>query len=462
MKEHTSPFTALLMLSLVGLIVFSFNLFIPRQELLLLYDSKRLFIIFVLSLSMLISCFFSRHTATAISNEYQSLKTHNRILLLTFITFTLIATTIGKYQPAAALQLLYVLGLSILLVQFKQIIYSHKLRVLQYFMWISVFLLCSVLAGYWTWLAHGLPVNIHSMFGFANARFINQIHVWLVIPTAYLALIRIRRSQSSWLLRLLLVLCFTVIVATDARGEAISVIGAFLLMMIFDRSYRRLWWRLLWQGVIAGIAIKLLFLSPIPSFILGIPAEWHTIRTGSSGRVQIWFETWEMSSFWGLGADAFVCDSDTFGRPHNFLLNILVHWGAIPALAFIGAGLSIVSQLTRVKKRSTLVFGVSLLSGLAYSLVSGVLDSPLSQLIAAISFALYWAHIARGQQTIRLTQTPPLAHRIILCGIAILVLCSISFRAYERFENYPTVEEGDVPKTQFWLGYNCLERPWEP
>ncbi|MFM2589003.1 O-antigen ligase family protein [Vibrio sp. TBV020] len=461
MKENPSPFAALLILSLLGLLVFSFNLFIPRHEPFLLYDSKRLFIILILSLSMLLCC-FSKQTSIAIHYEYKHLQTHNRILLITFLVFTLLATAFGKYQPAATLQLLYMLGLFILAVQLKQTIYSQKLRVLQYLMWMSVFLMLSVFAGYWTWLAHGLPVNIHSMFGFVNARFINQIHVWLVIPIAYLALIKLRRKQRSWPERLLLVLCFTVIVATDARGEAISVIGAFVLLMVINHSNRHFWWRLLWQSTIAGITLKLLILSPMPSFILGIPAEWHTIRTGSSGRVQIWLETWEMSTFWGHGADAFVCDSEVFGRPHNFLLNILVHWGVIPAIAFIGAGFSILYQLPKVQKLSTLVFGVSLLSGLAYSLVSGVLDSPLSQLLAVISFALYWAHIAQRIPKNRQILPLGLPHRVTLCVLSILILSAINYRSYQRFANYPTLEQGDVPKTQFWLGYNCIETPLKP
>ncbi|KJY85020.1 hypothetical protein TW81_01465 [Vibrio galatheae] len=459
MNQTQNSYRVLLRVALLGLVFFSLNPFIARANSFLLYDSKRIFII-LLMLASLVIAVVSTRTTNDFAQEFKLTSKHNRFFIALFVLFSAFATINASYPLAATLQFLYLIGLFVLTIQIKQVVNIEKVRVLQYFTWIGLMLFLCVAIVHWLSLSQGIPVQRHTLLGFTNARFLNQVHVWLVIPIAYLGLIQIRRQRSAFALRLLLAVCISVIVATDARGEAISVIAAFVLLIILDKANRKLWWSLCWQSVLVGTAVKILLLSPIPSLVLGIPAEWTTIRTDSSGRLQLWREAWEMATFSGLGADVFVCDSQTYGRPHNSLLNVLVHWGAITTLAYIGLCLSVVYRLVTVKRRLTRVFGVSLLSGLGYSLVSGVLDSPLSQLMAVLSIALYWASLTT---TTPLSRTkPPYFLRLMTCLICISIALAISYRLFMRIHHYPVYDPNLVYKTQFWIGYNCLARPTLP
>ncbi|NRF62904.1 O-antigen ligase family protein [Vibrio coralliilyticus] len=446
----------LLFLALFGLVFFSLNPLIPRDALLPLYDSKRVLLIILVELTAL-TLLFSSKARLAIYKEWHSLSRLTRGIVSLFALSSLIATLNATYPVSAVTQWLYLLGLVALVFLFKQECRAQQLRILQYFLWISVLLFLSVALVFWFRLSHLLVVDKHAIWGFSNARFLNQIHVWLLIPTAYLLIARLQRSQSTLLLRFLLIADFAVIVATDARGPAVAIIVGFLLMSWLDAPRRKIWWTLLWQSALLGILFKLFLLEPIPSYLLGIEAEWHTLRTDSSGRVTLWLEALSMTTFWGQGGNAFVCDSTEFGRPHNSVLNVWVHWGLISMTCFCFLACAVLFKVIKTNNLRTRMLGVNLLVGLAYSLVSGVLDSPLSQLMAVLCLGMFWGRLIPKANEIR-GHFRLLSLATITLSLATLV--AMNYRLYERLDAYPAFRPEAKIKTQFWLGHNCLEKPW--
>lgn len=446
----------LLFLALFGLVFFSLNPLIPRDALLPLYDSKRVLLIILVELTAL-TLLFSSKARLAIYKEWHSLSKLTRGVISLFALSSLIATLNATYPVSAINQWLYLLGLVALVFLFKQECRAQQLRILQYFLWISVLLFLSVALVFWFRLSHLLVVDKHAIWGFSNARFLNQIHVWLLIPTAYLLIARLQRSQSTLLLRFLLIADFAVIVATDARGPAVAIIVGFLLMSWLDAPRRKIWWSLLWQSALFGILFKLFLLEPIPSYLLGIGADWHTLRTDSSGRVALWLEALSMTTFWGLGGNAFVCDSTEFGRPHNSVLNVWVHWGIISTVCFCFLACAVLFKVIKTNNLRVRMLGVNLLVGLAYSLVSGVLDSPLSQLMAVLCLGMFWGRLIPKANEIR-GHFRLLSLATITLSLATLV--AMNYRLYERLDAYPAFRPEAKIKTQFWLGYNCLEKPW--
>lgn len=106
--------------------------------------------------------------------------------------------------------------------------------------------------------------------------------------------------------------------------------------------------------------------------------------------------------------------------------------------------------------------GITMLSGFAYSLVSGVLDSPLSQLGAVLAIALFWGEIYRRKpKTLQTSGVNKLAvrgaHGLLMLS-ALLFIGLVGYKVYLRIENnsYRHIEQPRY-NPQFWLGQNCMD-----
>ncbi|QIA64064.1 O-antigen ligase domain-containing protein [Vibrio astriarenae] len=453
MRQAHNIQTVLILIIMFGLVVFSFNPFISRDEPLLLYDIKRLFVIVVIGFALTCNLANNQLKSTTY-NSWFTLERESKYVLITIIASSIISTLIAKYPLGAATQWAYILGLIMMTFILKPIAFLERKRIWQYYCWISVLLFFSVAFGFWIRVSHGLNASQFTILSFANPRFLNQVHVWLIIPIAYLCVLQLKHNQRAELLRLVMAMSFAVIMATNARGITISITGAFLILILFDMPHRKLWLRLFWQSVFFGIIISLVFLHPLPSILLDLKGDLEPIDTGSAGRIDLWLETIGMIQFWGLGGEAFVCDSVKFGRPHNSVLNIMVHWGVIPAIGFCILCAKCFIDTLKSKHTRTKVAGVTLLSGLAYSLVSGTLSSPLSQLLAVLSCAIYWGSTATK---LDIKKSIPKGFVVIFSLVTMVFIFASGYRVYDRFSHYPEYQE--MVKTQFWIGFNCIAHP---
>lgn len=462
MTPPPSLFTrTLLTLILSGLVVFSFNPFLDRSDLLPLYDSKRLFVIAVIQI-LTLALLFSAKLRQRVIEHGLSLSRPNQIWIATLVVFTLIATWLARYPIAATLQWFYLAGLVLLIFALRDVLKRQQARLFEYAIWLSLFLFLSIALAFWIRIVHQLSVNNFTLFGFANPRFLNQIHIWLIFPVVYLAAIALKRGKRGLVPRAILAIDFAICFATDARGALVAILGGFVLLMLCAKEWRHIWWKLLWQSALTGALVKLGLFSPLPSMIWGGPTEWPNIRTESSGRLALWRHVWQIFTFTGLGGDAFVCEEVSHGRPHNSVLNVLVHWGVVATLCYLGLILSLLRLTTIQRNLRTKLLGVSVLSGIAYSLVSGVLDSPLSQLMAVLFTAMFWSRLKeRSQPKPQHVSLRFMAHCLILF-VSLGAGMSVTFRAIERLENYPVYRSEPLFKTQYWLGYNCLAKPWQP
>ncbi|MGL6258303.1 O-antigen ligase family protein [Vibrio sp. WXL210] len=453
MRQQHPLITNLLILFLMGIALFAFNPFIAREETLLLYDSKRFFAMAVIGLS-LAAIALMPSVRQSIVASWQSLSLTTQSLVGVFLASSLIATLFALYPLGAVTHWLYLIGLTALLFTLQPIAYRERKRVWLYFCWISVLLFLSVALGFWMRLGQGLNVSQSTILSFVNPRFLNQVQIWLVIPIAYLVILQTRQGTSTLLTRSLLILHCAIIAATNARGPVLALLGASLLLIYADKPNRQLWWQLVWQSALTGFIVSKIFLYPLPSFLLGHTFEFAAEEIKESARLKMWQETLSMSNFWGLGGEAFVCDSNKFGRPHNSVLNVLVHWGVLAAISYVLLSCKALLVTLRATSTRIRVAGATLLAGLAYSLVSGVLDSPLSQLLAVLSCAIFWGALCPSQPS---AGKKPRRLGFILIAVALLSLVSLTYKGYQRASHYP--EYQPKIKTQFWLGYNCSADP---
>ncbi|MGF1759189.1 hypothetical protein L4D76_14860 [Photobacterium sagamiensis] len=459
MNRITNQITILFIACLMGIAYFSFNLFMLGNDLKDLYNYKRIFVcaILIILSFMVFGQISFRENLIA---QFKTMKSTAAILLVVLFFSAAIANSFGFYFYRAQTDYFYFIGLVLFTTTISVVCYENRSRIFVYFSIFSYLLFLSVLVGHWLIVFWGNQTSNFAIIGFFNPRMLNQVQAWIIIPVFYLAVIARYQSKSSLLSTLPAALNFSIIVALDGRGVAISSISAILLWAWFDKPLRKTILFVLIYSLFIGFFVKYIFLSPLPEYLyLGIvPESWIDIRTTPSGRLAIWMEALQMTSFWGHGGDAYACNATLSDLPHNSILLILVNWGVIAAISYIMLLLYCLKTVYFTKHRIVRVTGLSVLSGFAYSLVSAVIYSPLSQLIGAISIAFFWAacnHFTTKSITDDVSINSRRKH-ILLKFCSIMLVGLVGYKVYLRIDNN---HYRDMPmdSPQFWLGQNCID-----
>ncbi|MGF1734579.1 O-antigen ligase family protein [Photobacterium satsumensis] len=451
---------------LIGLIYFCFNLHFSKNNLYLLYDSKR----FYVGTVILLSCVFilvSKNIRNGIAHAVMDVPVWVKILIIMFALSMFISTLNSNKLAYSIHYYLYYAGLSILCCLLYDAVVQQKTQIYSLFCLLAILLFLSVGMAFWLTIYFGLDVNKYTMLSFSNPRFLNQVQIWLIVPLLYLAVLNEIRKRNNYFISLGLLLSVATIIATDGRGISIALISSVFLWALIDKSWRRKILILSIKIIIGGYLVKLMFLSPLPAYIFS-DGIWDlgSIRTDSPGRVQLWKDSLSFISLLGNGGGFFICTSESneiprFGHPHNSILQILIDWGVIAAISYCLLLAGLLFNVIVTKRRVVRVAGISLLAGFAYSFVSGVLNMPLSQLLAVLSISIYWC-CCRVKPNSKLQERKYVStFSIILMITSALIIYSLVERGIVRAEMYKTgvlQNEGahfQNMRIDFWLGYNC-------
>ncbi|MEZ8823548.1 hypothetical protein AB6E04_04245 [Vibrio amylolyticus] len=450
MNQVQLPNRILLSAIFIGCLFFSFNTVMTRGDSLWMYDSKRLFVCAIVVLFCLGLALFKEHRLQFWSS-FKTISPLCGILVMSLLTFAAIANWQRVYVWTSQENLFYIIGLSLVSACLVPIVRHHRVLVYQYFSWISIFLFLSIGSVFWFRAYMQLPESIHTIL---NPRFINQVQIWLLIPIFYLTIICTRKHDYHYAMQVICALNVTTILATDAQGVATVGVLAILLWAWLEANWRREIIVLLVQSIIFGSIFKLLLLSPVPEWLLyGNAFTWNTLKTESSGQIEIWLEAFSLTSFWGLGGDSFLCLKESFSQPQKWPQWTQISWGIIPLFAYMTLLLYGFYSVMRTKNQVVRVTGLSLMIGLSYGLVSGVLDSPISQLLAAFSLSMFWASIKPEPKLI--SHTSYFQHFAIMT-LSLLCIFFVTNKVKQRVDIYPQIEQASQLKTQLWLGYQCL------
>ncbi|OBT15854.1 hypothetical protein A9264_06075 [Vibrio sp. UCD-FRSSP16_10] len=427
--------------------MFSLNLYLLPDEQVLLYDTKRLFLCALVVLTC-ISLMFSGELRRQIIHRYVSASIAVRILIATFFVFALVAELFGLYPEKGIVLYFYFVGLLFLILCF-----SLEQPSRSSFKLISLIIFCSFLSvfiGYSVATFWGDGATIFTILSYVNPRFLNQVQIWLVIPSLYMVLVS--KDKASYLFP---ILNFAMMFALDARGLAIASLGGIVLWLLIDKHNRYAIFKISLLSLILGLLVSVIFLSPLPSYLMHGQGSQTLLdlRDTTADRWTLWQYVIEQAKFFGLGGNGFVCTSIREIRPHNSVLYVLLNWGVIPAICYISLGLILLKQViseTHIRYR---IIGLTLLSGLAHSLVSGVLDSPLSLLLACLFTGWFCGRKPLIKSTTK--PTPRWAH-IALITVAVLCIVSVSYKVSIRVQNNFYIDHvEEVLRPQFWLGNNC-------
>ncbi|OIQ25679.1 MAG: hypothetical protein BM561_04565 [Vibrio sp. MedPE-SWchi] len=415
-----------------------------------MYDSKRLFVCAIIVIFCLGLTLFKAHRLQFWSS-FTLISPLCGILVMSLLTFAAIANWQRVYVWNSQENFFYIVGLTIVAASLVPIVRHHRVLVYQYFSWISIFLFLSIGSVFWFRAYMQLPESVHTIL---NPRFINQIQIWLLIPIFYLTIICTRKRYYHYAMQVICALNVTTILATDAQGVATVGVAAILIWAGLEANWRKEIVLLLIQSIIFGVMFKFLLLSPIPEwFLYGEAFTWHTLKTESSGQIVIWLEAFSLTSFWGLGGDSFLCLKESFSQPPNWPQWTQISWGVIPLIAYVALLVYGFYAIIKTRNKVVRVSGLSLMIGLSYSLVSGILDSPISQLLAACSIAMFWASLKPEPKLI--THTSYFQHLTIII-LSVLCIFFVTNKVKQRVDIYPQIEQASQLKTQLWLGYQCL------
>ncbi|MFG0457711.1 O-antigen ligase family protein [Shewanella mangrovisoli] len=239
--------------------------------------------------------------------------------------------------------------------------------------------------------------DIHGLLsGYVNVRFFNQLQV-MVIPLLLLAVFTESLADFKRVTVAIVAMHWMVLLQTEARGAMLSLtFMAALLWLFVDINARKRLMLTLFQTLFLGICLWLVFIILIPYWLMETTT--FQMRTGSSGRLDLWLYVLHAmpESLWlGFGPMSFTWAEGKplpHAHPHNAIMQLLYEYGVISAMVCITwAGRWIYKRLRYLQQTMdlTLIPTVyALLSGLCYSLFSGVVVMPFAQLLLVFVLAL--------------------------------------------------------------------------
>ncbi len=273
-------------------------------------------------------------------------------------------------------------------------------------------------------LLSGDPVNASVIYpGVDNIRFFNQIQVF-VMP---LLLFGLCRPKIGYFTFVCLTANFLLLLIGGARGALMVSFFIFIWVGWVQAQQRvRVYWAL---GALTIAAAAYIGMQET-----GQSIAQEIIRTGTSGRVDIWLEIIESLRphhlLWGAGPGNYgLFTTWRLGHPHNSVLQVLFEWGGV---ALVGAGF-IVSRLLYLTIRYiklypedelTQAIAASLAASFAYSLIGGVIVMPVPQTLLFIFAGLLWRRVVcfPASASVGLHKTHADPRYALRAGLMVLIL----------------------------------------
>lgn len=453
----------LLVFILCGSVFLSFTPYLSTADITSIFDNKRFFVIFY----MLVTAgalIISPSLRSDIIQTGLQLPKLVQCLLFAAIFFAFIADMSALYWYKSQAVFSYWLMLITMTFMLRSVVLNHQAFISRFYVWLTIMLFLSVFLFHLIANIYNVTPNLRYLFSFVNPRYINHIQIWLILPLFHVAWLH-RNAQKSWLYSLPVILHFCLLFALDSRGALIASLSGIVLFAILTPNHRIDILKKLALLLAVGLIIKWLLFTPLPQYFLhGVWGEGQgVIRLSDSHRLHLWGNAIQMISFWGHGGDTFVCNNNEVAHtPHNSILAIAIEWGVITTLCYLTLLLMAFYRVCTTPSHHERILGITMLSGFAYSFISSVLNTPISQGLAMISVALFWAQIQqpeeRSRDPVNLKLTSPLA-KILHGLLMVIAISAITFIGHKTFMRIDHNQYRDQPldyyKPQFWLEHNC-------
>ncbi|MFH5834245.1 O-antigen ligase family protein [Halalkalibaculum sp. DA384] len=300
---------------------------------------------------------------------------------------------------------------------------------------------------------NGVLLNPSAYLGFNHVRFFNHIQTWTLplLAFAYLYFKDRIIPGLQYLLLFFISSWWMLVFAADARGTMVASTLGLLSIVVLFRKRCIPFAKVYLLTAAAGLVLYLsLFLLPQNG------GREILSRFGDSGRLDVWWFTIEQimkHPFLGLGPMHFsyMGINPPWSTPHNLILQTAAEWG-IPAV--ILATVLVTTGLVKFIKQSLhfpanemdprrLIWRIALIASitaaLAHSMVSGIFNSSLSQLLFTIvGGAIIGEYFLCSNRKLFRART-----KTSLAAVAIIGLLGINtvFVAYKVASDIPHLDE---------------------
>ena len=269
---------------------------------------------------------------------------------------------------------------------------------ISYALWASILLyMVSFYTGYVTAIIFKTPLHWPFPFtGFSNIRSFNQYQLWtLGLICLPLLTFEIKKS-TRFCLHLALTCWWVLLFYSASRGVLIAWLAGMLLTAFI---YRKLAWpflRLQFINIATGYSSYYILFKIVPALHQTTLVTGTVIRDTANDRIALWHQALILIQdfpLFGVGPMHYAWHNSTNGHPHNSLLQLAAEWG-LPAslviLTIAGYGINCWLKRFNVNKLQVLpkldcnlaiLLFFTLITNAAYSLVDGVIVSPISQVL---------------------------------------------------------------------------------
>jgi O-antigen ligase len=377
------------------------------------YDEKRFTQILFISLVCLL--IISSHSLrSSISSIINSIPVVARFCILTILILSIVSSYQAPAPNFAFLELTLYSGLVILALCLAAITVKNEKIVINTILF-SLILYAAVyevdfLASYIAALMVDGKLNtqiIHS--GFANIRFFNQYQIWSL---SLLCLPLFLYPNINKKLRIVLFIIgsfwITLLFATNSRGAVLSYFAALTITWVIYRGQAKPFIKINALYLFGGLIIYIL-LFVLPPYLFhseALISNQVISTTSSSARLQLWSKALlfiQESPWLGIGPMHYAYYPNDIGaHPHNSVLQLAAEFGLPVAFLVISLFLCFLiawirdtpDQDTKTQtghSNSPIVWIAlfcSVISGLVYSQISGVIVTPMGQSMLALLIGL--------------------------------------------------------------------------
>lgn len=350
----------------------------------------------------------------------------------------------------------------------------HARKPQNFTLWVSYALLVSLLlylinffTGYLASYIQADPINWPLPFsGFSNIRSFNQYQIW-TMGLVYLPLLLTKNSKTKLALILILSLWWTLLFYSASRGAILALTMALLFCGILFRGLAVPFARWLIISCVIGLCLYWLFFYGLPHWLDSQGIFNTMMREGDNGRGELWLlcvQFIHQHPLLGIGPMQYAWNSQTYGHPHNSILQLYAEWGIVAAsiiccIGFTGfiKWISGFNRLINTKNLDTysqqniILLTFSLTAGILYSLVDGVIVMPISQVMMFFVIGLMigqYRQLHSASNALTLSYT---AVKITFFSVFAVIIFVVYPDVISGIKSSTFSSGQSAPGTRFWL-----------
>lgn len=473
--SFTKIFSALSILVFLSLLLISLNyklsaLVMPGY---ISYDVKRVSEIIILMLAVTVIGVSRKHQYYWLS-QWMLLPQAARYLLFSVFVIGIISSWIAPMPRMAFMEVaLYAaLFVWVFFVAAQQQVWKASVD----FIWVlcisiaALFYLATYFFSYYELMVLHKPLKHFP--GFLNIRFFSQLQVW-TLPVISLLLVRWKQKLPFFLKSisfLLVVLWWAIAFQSGTKGLFLALAMSLFFVFVLFKKTSLPWLRTQIFFMILGVLVYGLVFCWLPGLLgqhsLSVSESMRHYIVAShvsvKSRLYLWHQAWMMiksKMVLGVGPLHYAYYPNAIGaHPHNSLLMIASEWG-VPVTVFMvflaSWGFCAWCRYARQSPSFTnIALTVSLLAGLLYSLVSGVMVMPLSQLMMGLIIGWMLGHYF-FEQPIKVSMVQRFA---LMCALLLLFTVA-AWIMIPQIQDLPNAEGRWIMSRSMYFGFQPSLNP---